>query len=63
MQDYVDNYCKIAEEETRFRDLFGKQELKETKREYHARYSRKMTYYAYLKKKTEQKLKEQGYED
>lgn len=41
MQDYVDNYCKIAEEETRFRDLFGKQELKEAKREYHARYSRK----------------------
>lgn len=53
----IDLYSKqVIQEEIVFRDLFGLEELKETRKEYHARYSLKMTWLEFLKREKERKL-------
>ena len=46
----------IVEEETRFRDLFGKEELQEVRRK---AFTQTKSYLEYLRDETERKLREQ----
>ena len=48
----------MSEQETIFRDLFGREELKEARTGYYAEY-RTIDYITYLKQETERKLREQ----
>lgn len=57
MQGFIDNYnSKVSEQETIFRDLFGKEELQEVKRK---AFTQTKSYLEYLKEETERKLREQ----
>lgn len=55
------NSREASQEEQRFRDLFGKEELENARELYFACGQRtlKMTYPEYLRKQTERKLREQ----
>lgn len=55
----IDNYSfRVSEQEHQFRDLFGKEELKEARASYYSKH-RTETYLEYLKQETERKLREQ----
>ena len=57
MQGFIDNYnSKVSEQETIFRDLFGKEELKEVRRK---AFTQTKPYLEYLREETERKLREQ----
>lgn len=57
MQGFIDNYnSKVSEQETIFRDLFGKEELQEVKRK---AFTQTKSYLEYLRDETERKLREQ----
>lgn len=57
MQEFIDNYnSKVSEQETIFRDLFGKEELQEVKRK---AFTQTKSYLEYLRDETERKLREQ----
>lgn len=49
----------MSEQETMFRDLFGKEELKEARKRYYAEHHGVIDYLTYLKCETERKLREQ----
>lgn len=49
----------MSEQEHRFRDLFGKEELIEARKRYYEEYHRTIDYLTYLKQETERKLMEQ----
>ena len=56
---YTGEYTKqVIQEEQRFRDLFGKEELKQVRTEYYSHLP-KETYLEYLKNETQRKLEEQ----
>ena len=56
---YTGEYTKqVIQEEQRFRDLFGNDELKQTRTEYYSHLP-KETYLEYLKEETYRKLEEQ----
>lgn len=60
MQELIDNYnSKVSEQETIFRDLFGKEELEDARRLYCTCNMRKKRYVDFLKEETERKLREQ----
>ena len=60
MQEYVRSYTfRVSEQETMFRDLFGKEELTEARKMYYAEHHGTIDYLTYLKQETERKLKEQ----
>lgn len=63
MQEYVRSYTsQVSEQETMFRDLFGKEELEEVRKRYYAEHHGVIDYLTYLKQETERKLREQdGY--
>ena len=57
MQRFIDSYnSKVSEQETIFRDLFGKEELQEAKRK---AFTQTKSYLEYLREETERKLREQ----
>lgn len=57
IQEYVRSYTsKVSEQETRFRDLFGKEELEEARKK---SFTQNKSYLQYLKEETERKLREQ----
>lgn len=57
MQGFIDSYnSKVSEQETIFRDLFGKEELQEAKRK---AFTQTKSYLEYLREETERKLREQ----
>lgn len=57
MKECIDNYYfRVSEQETMFRDLFGKEELEEVKKR---RFTQSKPYLQYLKEETERKLREQ----
>lgn len=57
MQEYVRSYTsQVSEQETMFRDLFGKEELEEVRKN---GFEQSKPYLQYLKEETERKLKEQ----
>jgi hypothetical protein len=57
MQEYVRSYTsQVSEQETMFRDLFGKEELEEVRKK---GFAQSKPYLQYLKEETERKLKEQ----
>ena len=57
MENYIENYnSKVSEQETIFRDLFGKEELQEVKRK---AFAQTKSYLEYLREETERKLREQ----
>lgn len=47
---------RVSEQETMFRDLFGKEELEEVRKR---RFTQSKPYLQYLKEETERKLREQ----
>lgn len=49
----------MSEQEHRFRDLFGKEELTEARKRYYEECHRTIDYLTYLKQETERKLREQ----
>lgn len=56
---YTGEYAKqVIQEEQRFRDLFGNDELKQTRTNYYSHLP-KETYLEYLKNETQRKLEEQ----
>lgn len=56
IEQYIDNYnSKVSEQETIFRDLFGKEELQEVKRK---AFTQIKSYLEYLREETERKLKQ-----
>lgn len=60
MKECIDNYYfQVSEQETIFRDLFGKEELEEARKRYYAKHHGTINYLAYLKQETERKLREQ----
>jgi hypothetical protein len=57
IQEYVRSYTsQVSEQETRFRDLFGKEELEEARKK---SFTQNKSYLQYLKEETERKLREQ----
>lgn len=57
MHEYVRSYTsQVSEQETMFRDLFGKEELEEVRKK---GFAQSKPYLQYLKEETERKLKEQ----
>lgn len=57
IQEYVRSYTsKVSEQETMFRDLFGKEELEEVRKK---GFVQSKPYLQYLKEETERKLREQ----
>ena len=57
MKECIDNYYfRVSEQETMFRDLFGKEELEEVKKR---GFTQSKPYLQYLKEETERKLREQ----
>lgn len=58
MQGFIDSYnSKVSEQETIFRDLFGKEELQEVRNKWY--FEKRVSYLEYLKEETERKLREQ----
>lgn len=56
---YTGEYARqVIQEEQRFRDLFGNDELKQTRTEYYS-HLQKETYLEYLKNEMQRKLEEQ----
>lgn len=59
IKECIDSYSfRVSEQETMFRDLFGREELKEARTRYYAE-CRTIDYITYLKQETERKLREQ----
>lgn len=57
IKEYIDSYSfRVSEQETMFRDLFGKEELEEVRKR---RFTQSKPYLQYLKEETERKLREQ----
>lgn len=57
IKECIDNYSfRVSEQETIFRDLFGKEELEEVKKR---GFTQSKPYLQYLKEETERKLREQ----
>lgn len=57
MKECIDSYSfRVSEQETRFRDLFGKEELTEARKK---SFTQNKPYLQYLKEETERKLIEQ----
>lgn len=57
MKECIDSYSfQVSEQETMFRDLFGKEELEEVKKR---GFTQSKPYLQYLKEETERKLREQ----
>ena len=61
IQEYVRSYTsqvseQVSEQETMFRDLFGKEELEEVRKK---GFAQSKPYLQYLKEETERKLREQ----
>ena len=57
IKECIDNYYfKVSEQETMFRDLFGKEELEEVRKR---GFAQSKPYLQYLKEETERKLSEQ----
>ncbi len=56
-EEYVRSYTfRVSEQETMFRDLFGKEEFEEVRKK---GFAQSKPYLQYLKEETERKLKEQ----
>lgn len=56
-EEYVRSYTfRVSEQETMFRDLFGKEEFEEVRKK---GFAQRKPYLQYLKEETERKLKEQ----
>lgn len=61
IKECIDSYSfRVSEQEHRFRDLFGKEELKEARKRYYEECHRTIDYLTYLKRETERKLMEQN---
>lgn len=59
-KECMDNYSfQVSEQEIMFRDLFGREELKEARKRYYAEHHGVIDYLTYLKRETERKLREQ----
>lgn len=57
IQEYVRSYTsQVSEQETMFRDLFGKEELEEVRKK---GFTQSKPYLQYLKEEIERKLREQ----
>lgn len=57
IKECIDNYSfRVSEQETMFRDLFGKEELEEVRKR---GFTQSKPYLQYLKEETERKLREQ----
>lgn len=57
IKECIDNYSfRVSEQETIFRDLFGKEELEEVRKR---GFAQSKPYLQYLKEETERKLREQ----
>ena len=57
IKECIDSYSfRVSEQETMFRDLFGKEELEEVRKR---RFTQNKPYLQYLKEETERKLREQ----
>ena len=57
IKECIDNYSfRVSEQETMFRDLFGKEELEEVRKR---GFAQSKPYLQYLKEETERKLREQ----
>lgn len=57
IKECIDSYSfRVSEQETMFRDLFGKEELEEVRKN---GFAQSKPYLQYLKEETERKLKEQ----
>lgn len=57
IKECIDSYSfRVSEQEHRFRDLFGKEELEEVKKR---GFTQSKPYLQYLKEETERKLREQ----
>lgn len=57
IKECIDSYSfRVSEQETIFRDLFGKEELEEVRKK---GFAQSRPYLQYLKEETERKLKEQ----
>ena len=57
IQEYVRSYTsQVSEQETRFRDLFGKEEFEEARKK---SFTQNKSYLQYLKEETERKSREQ----
>lgn len=57
IKECIDSYSfRVSEQETMFRDLFGKEELEEVKKR---GFTQSKPYLQYLKEETERKLREQ----
>lgn len=60
IKECIDSYSfRVSEQETMFRDLFGKEELTETRKRYYVEHHGVIDYLTYLKRETERKLREQ----
>jgi hypothetical protein len=60
IKECIDSYSfRVSEQETIFRDLFGREELKEARKRYYAEHHRVIDYLTYIKRETERKLREQ----
>lgn len=58
IKECIDSYSfRVSEQETMFRDLFGKEEFIEARKRYYVECT--IDYLTYLKQETERKLKEQ----
>ena len=57
IKECIDSYSfRVSEQETQFRDLFGKEELTEVRKR---GFTQSKPYLQYLKEETERKLREQ----
>ena len=57
IKECIDNYSsQVSEQETIFRDLFGREELEEVRKK---GFTQSKSYLQYLKEETERKLREQ----
>ena len=57
IKECIDRYSlRVSEQETMFRDLFGKEELEEVRKK---GFTQSKPYLQYLKQETERKLREQ----
>ena len=60
IKECIDSYSfRVSQQETQFRDLFGKRELTEARKRYNAEHHGVIDYLTYLKRETERKLREQ----
>ena len=60
IKECIDSYSfRVSEQETIFRDLFGREELKEARTRYYVEHHGVIDYLTYLKEETERKLREQ----